>query len=683
VTAPDPFLPEEFVRLPRVGGLALSKDGRRLVTGAQRLSADGKRFVSALHELDLPGSGPPRRITRSSAGESASTFLSTGDLLFTSSRRDPDAEPPPEGDSAAKDERHGLWLLPAAGGEAAPLALPAGGVEVVTAALRAPVVAVAVAVFPGDEAGTADEEHEKRRRDAGVAALIFDDLPIRYWDHPLGPRTRRLLSARVDPTGAPLELHDLTPDARGELLETGFALSPDGTTVVAGWRTSTLARRADLIAIDVASGERRVISTVDGEHTAPAVSPDGSRVVCVRDLHADPEHPGRTHLWIVDLMTGSGHDPLPGFHLAPLAPLWAADSAAILFTCDEHGQRPVFRLDLGESPDAGRLVRLSAEGAFDSVQAAPDGERVFAVRSTQWSPPEVVALDAHAPDQSPRAIPSPSIAPAIPGPTERVCIRTGRGHDVEGWLTLPEAPATDADPVPLLLCIHGGPVASFCEWSWRWNPHVFARHGYAVLALDPCLSTGYGWEHIDRGWSHWGPETTADLLEGLEGVLAMHPQLDAARVAAIGASFGGYMTNWLAGHSDRFRALVTHAGVYALDQLHGTSDVATWFDEFYGDPFTERGRELLRENSPHHSADRFSAPVLVIHGDLDYRVPVGEALRLWTDLRRRRVPARFLYFPDENHWILRPPNVRVWYDCVLAFLDEHLRGAPWTPSALL
>jgi dipeptidyl aminopeptidase/acylaminoacyl peptidase len=197
------------------------------------------------------------------------------------------------------------------------------------------------------------------------------------------------------------------------------------------------------------------------------------------------------------------------------------------------------------------------------------------------------------------------------------------------------------------------------------------------------LSTGYGWEHIDRGWSRWGAETTADLLEGLEGVLAERPELDASRVAAIGASFGGYMTNWLAGHSDRFRALVTHAGVYALDQLHGTSDEASWFDEFYGDPLTDRGRDLVRENSPHHSAERFSAPMLVIHGDLDYRVPVGEALRLWTDLRRREVPARFLYFPDENHWILRPPNVRVWYDCVLAFLDEHLRGAPWTPSALL
>ena len=683
MTAPDPFLPDEFVRLPRVAGLALSKDGRRLVTGAQRLSADGKRFVSALYELDPTGLAPPRRITRSSSGESAATFLSTGDLLFTSSRRDPDADPAPEGDSAGKDDRHGLWMLPAGGGEAVPLALPAGGVEVVTAALRAPVVALAAAVFPGDTAGADDEEHEKRRKEAGVAALIFDDLPIRYWDHSLGPRTRRLLSARVDATGAQLELHDLTPDARGELLETGFELSPDGTTVVAGWRTSNLARRADLIAIDVATGERRVLSTVAGEHTAPAVSPDGRRVVCVRDLHADPEHPTRTHLWVVDMKTGKGHDPLPGFHLGPLAPLWTADSAAILFTCDEHGQRPVFRLDLGEGENAGRLVRLCAEGAFDSVQAAPDGERVFAVRSTQWSPPEVVALDARTADQSPRSIPSPSIAPAIPGRTERVRIRTDRGHDVEGWLTLPETPATGAEPVPLLLCIHGGPIASFCDWSWRWNPHVFARHGYALLALDPCLSTGYGWEHIDRGWSHWGAETTADLLEGLDGVLAAHPLLDASRVAAIGASFGGYMTNWLAGHTDRFSALVTHAGVYALDQLHGTSDVATWFDEFYGDPFTDSGRELLRENSPHHSADRFSAPMLVIHGDLDYRVPVGEALRLWTDLRRRQVPARFLYFPDENHWILRPPNIRVWYDCVLAFLDEHLRGAPWTPSALL
>jgi dipeptidyl aminopeptidase/acylaminoacyl peptidase len=253
---------------------------------------------------------------------------------------------------------------------------------------------------------------------------------------------------------------------------------------------------------------------------------------------------------------------------------------------------------------------------------------------------------------------------------------------VHGWLC---RPAQSGEPAPVMLWIHGGPFGSWNSWSWRWNPWVAVAHGWAVVLPDPALSTGYGQRWFERAWPYVAAEVFADCEAVLDTALG-RPDLDATRVACLGASFGGYMTNWVAGHSERFAAIVTHAGLYALDQQHKTTDAAQYKTGIFGEP--SEHPDWYAENSPHNSVVG-ATPMLVVHGNRDYRVPVSEALRLWWDLvsgwdgEAETMPHRFLQLTGENHWVLSPANAEIWNDAVLGFCAQHVLGREWTPSALL
>jgi dipeptidyl aminopeptidase/acylaminoacyl peptidase len=232
----------------------------------------------------------------------------------------------------------------------------------------------------------------------------------------------------------------------------------------------------------------------------------------------------------------------------------------------------------------------------------------------------------------------------------------------------------------MLLWIHGGPLGSWNGWSWRWNPWLMAAKGYAVLLPDPALSTGYGAKMVARGWGQWGGAPFTDLMAITDTAIG-RSDIDATRTAAMGGSYGGYMANWVAGHTDRFRCIVTHASLWALDQFSGTTDVPGYWVKEFGALIDQP--ERYAEWSPHNYVRDIRTPMLVIHGDKDYRVPVGEALRLWWDLQREGVESSYLYYPDEGHWILKPGNARVWYETVWAWLGKHVHGAEWKRPELL
>ena len=221
---------------------------------------------------------------------------------------------------------------------------------------------------------------------------------------------------------------------------------------------------------------------------------------------------------------------------------------------------------------------------------------------------------------------------------------------------------------------------SWNAWSWRWNPWLMVARGYAVLLPDPALSTGYGQAFIARGHGSWGGAPFTDVMAITDAVTA-RADIDESRTAMMGGSFGGYMANWIAGNTDRFGAIVSHAGLWALDQMFGTTDAPFYWRRVFGHPVTEP--ERYASNSPHLHADKIVTPLLIIHGDQDYRVPIGEALRMYAELTGSAKNVKFLYFPDENHWILKPGDVKVWYQTVLAFLDEHLLGKEWQRPELL
>jgi dipeptidyl aminopeptidase/acylaminoacyl peptidase len=231
-----------------------------------------------------------------------------------------------------------------------------------------------------------------------------------------------------------------------------------------------------------------------------------------------------------------------------------------------------------------------------------------------------------------------------------------------------------------MLWVHGGPYMSFNGWSWRWNPWLLAARGYAVLLPDPALSTGYGQDMLRRAWGQWGPRTHADVMAITDAAEARE-DIDAERTAMMGGSFGGYMANWIAGHTDRFKAVVTHASLWNLEAFHGTTDLGPWWEHEFGDRYASP--ERFREWSPHRHVERITAPTLVIHGERDFRVPYSEAVMLVTDLARHGAPVSYLHFPDEHHWILKPQHVRLWYETVIAFCEHHVLGRPWERPALV
>jgi dipeptidyl aminopeptidase/acylaminoacyl peptidase len=674
--APTPFHDlEAFVGLPRIGGLALSPDGTRLVATVQTLDAKKSGYVSALWELDPAGEAPARRLTRGAKGESGAAFTREGDLLFTAGR--PGTNP---GDEHDDSEVPALWLLPRAGGEARLVARRAGGVGGLTVAREAGTVLLASGTHPlADEHGD-DTEVVKARKESKVSAILHETYPVRYWDHDLGPAGTRLftatptdvsaLAAEADPR---LDLTDLTGHVPGRVDDrASWDISPDGRTVVVDWTVPEAKgdRRVVLATIDVASREVTVVADdAEVEHEGGRFSPDGSQIAVTLFRRSTPHRAPDVSLGLLPAGGGEVRDLTPDWDLWPGTPRWTPDGSALVVAADEQGRSPLYRVDVS----TGERTRLTTDdGAYASYEVSADGQWVYALRSAIDSPAAPVRVPIGG--GAPQPIPSPVPAVEVPGTLTEVTTTAEDGTPLRAWLALPEGASADS-PAPLLLWIHGGPLGSWNAWTWRWNPWTATARGYAVLLPDPRLSTGYGQEFIEKGWGAWGAAPYTDLMAITDATVA-RDDVDEERTAAMGGSFGGYMANWVAGHTDRFRCIVTHASLWALDNFGLTTDAAYYW-------LHELTDEMAQANSPHHHVDAITTPMLVVHGDKDYRVPINEGLRLWYELVARsadengETPHRFLYFPDENHWILTPNNSRAWYATVFAFLDQHVLGKDW------
>jgi dipeptidyl aminopeptidase/acylaminoacyl peptidase len=670
----EPLTLDRFFATPRLSGLRLSPDGRRLVVAVSRPGPEANEMRTALWQVDPTGAAAPRRLTRSSAGESAAAFTRDGSLLFTSARPDPDTKADPDRKIAA------LWSLPADGGEARLLLAPDGGIEGVAAARNADAIAFGALLHPAATSLEEDAARTKARKEAGVGALLFEDYPIRYWDHWLAPQRQRFFAAPLpaDPE-ARLEPTDVTGDPGPAFLETDFDLSPDGRTIVTSWAdwSNMPATPVDLVAIGVETKARRTLAHTGGYFAQPKVSPDGRFVVSVRTTFGTPDQASAKTVWLVDLATGEGRDLTPKLDLWPESPVWAPDSSAVFFVADRLGWVAAFRVDLAD----GNTTCLVSEGAVTDLCPSPDGQIIYALRATMATPARIVRFATTGENQTPvelaKSIDDGGVAGR--GRVERLTAQAADGMPIGSWLILPPD-ASAEHPAPLVVFAHGGPIGSWNGWSWRWNPNLLVERGYAVLMPDPAISIGYGQRMVERGWGHWGEAPYTDILTALDGALT-RVDIDASRTALAGGSYGGYMANWVAGHTDRFRAIVTHASLWDLRPFHGTTDTGADWEHEMGDPY--RQPELYDRQSPAAHIGSIKTPMLVIHGERDFRVPLGEALRLWTDLRRHGVSARFLYFPDENHWILKPNNARLWYETVLAFLDEHVLGKEWVRPPLL
>lgn len=653
---------DDYLALPRMSGLELSPDGTRLVVAQAVLDDTATKYVSALWEIDPAGAGPARRLTWGSKGESGAAFTHDGDLLFTSTRPSPDDSD----DTAAS-----LWRLPAAGGEACRVAGRGGGIAGVRAARSAARVVVSTGVLGASGTVEDDERIRGERKDKKVSAVLHTGYPVRHWDHDLGPDVPHLLAGATSGGAAEeIVLDDLTPMPGVALRDADYALADDGSFVVSTWSVPGVlgTMRTILVRIDVATGERTTLvedDTADLLH--PAISPDGTQVVYLRESHGDPEQAPRITLHRITFASGVVEDLAPGWDRWPTAVAWLPGGDGLLVTADDRGRGPIFLLR-GDTPAA----LTTDDAAYTDLRPAPDGSAVYAMRASYARPPHPVRIALVGDVGSVTELRAPSVSPRLPGRLAEVVGQAADGTPLRSWLALPDSASAER-PAPLLLWVHGGPLNSWNTWSWRWNPWLLVAKGYAVLLPDPALSTGYGQDFVQRGWGQWGKAPYTDLMAITDAAEAL-PEIDAKRTAAMGGSFGGYMANWIAGHTDRFKAIVTHASLWALDQFGPTTDAAWYWQR-------EMTPEMAFENSPHLYVADIVTPMLVIHGDKDYRVPIGEGLRLWYELLSESgLPAdaqgetdhRFLYFPDENHWVLSPQHAKIWYQVVESFLAEHV-----------
>jgi dipeptidyl aminopeptidase/acylaminoacyl peptidase len=640
---------DDYFALPRVAGLAVAPGGDRVVTTISELNHDRTEYVTAIWELDPAGVEPARRLTYGPKGESAPVFTAGGDLLFVAVRAGSGEDDPPAA----------LWRLPGAGGEAVQeLAVP-GGVAAVHVAQHAPTAVITAPVLSGATGLDDDKRLRALRKDNKVSAILHTGYPVRHWDHDLGPDQPHLFCAFS--AGG---LRDLTPAPGGALRDAAVDVSADGTFVVTAWHGAApgVSVRSRIVRIETETGAQTTIAEDPGaDLDQPVVSPDGTQVAFLRETTSTPDRAPRITLCCMSF--GDSWVELGEWDRWPVSVTWSADGAQLIVTADDGGRCPVFAVN----PATAAVTRLTKDDyTYSDVRTAPGGV-IFALRSSYLTPQHPVRID---PAGAVTVLPCVDL-PALPGSVEEVTAAAQDGTPIRSWLVLPQGD----DPAPLLLWIHGGPLGSWNAWHWRWNPWLLAARGYAVLLPDPALSTGYGQDFIQRGWGAWGEAPYTDLMAATDAACA-HPHIDASRTAAMGGSFGGYMANWIAGHTDRFDAIITHASLWALDQFGHTTDGAYWW-------VREMTEQMTQRNSPHHHVASIRTPMLVIHGDKDYRVPIGEGLRLWYELLSQSgLPAgddgssahQFLYFPSEGHWVGAPQHAKIWYQVVTAFLDNHLFG---------
>jgi len=353
---------------------------------------------------------------------------------------------------------------------------------------------------------------------------------------------------------------------------------------------------------------------------------------------------------------------------------WAPDSKAIYFSSEDKGEAPLYRLNL-----AGGVPAELARGYNDDLAITADGKTLLFTRMSLLHPNEIYGLliqDAgvgrSAGSSSLRAVThltEPILSRVSMSPAEPFRFTGAENAKVQGFIVKP--PNFDPNKkYPVRFLIHGGPQGAWGDdWSYRWNVELFAANGYVIVMINPRGSTGYGQKFIDDINGDWGGRAFEDLMKGLDYAEQQYPFIDKGRECALGASYGGYMANWILGHTDRFKCIVSHDGMFNTESAWGTTE-ELWFNEweFKGTPYNNR--ELYRKWSPHLSATSFKTPTLVIHGQLDYRLDVSEGFQLFTTVQRLKIPSKMLYFPDEGHWILKPQNSQLWYKTVNDWVDQ-------------
>ncbi|SFU73092.1 S9 family peptidase [Pseudoduganella namucuonensis] len=669
--APRGFTVEDLVRMERVGSPALSPDASKVVYTVRSTNMDKNRGNTQLWMIDLRAAKPvPRRLTQADASSSDPEWSPTGDALYFLSARSGSSQ---------------VWRLPLAGGEAARVTDLPLDVDNFRLSPQGDRLAFSLAVFRD----CADLACTKARLDKQAAnkasGKVYDRLFVRHWDTWADGRNAVLFSAPIDADGkvsaAPVSLSgkldgDVPSKPFGDRDE--YRYSPDGKTLAFSVRlagkTEAWSTNFDVYTVPAAGGaEPRNLTADNAAWDAKAqYSPDGRTLAYVA-MKRPAFEADRFHLVLMDVATGRKTALTDAWDRSVADFQWAPDGKSLLAVADDVGQHRLFSIDAA----SGKATPVSGPGYVSAFSVARDtlvmaqanlasGAQLYRQKLASAGTPGAKAEKLTSVNEA-------ALADVRFGEYEQFSFAGANGETVYGHVMKPWN-AQPGQKYPVAFLVHGGPQGSFGNsWSYRWNPQVYAGAGYATVFIDFHGSTGYGQKFTDSISGDWGGKPLEDLKKGMDAAVARFPWLDRGRACALGASYGGYMMNWIEGNwSDGFKCIVNHDGVFdTRGMAYSTEEI--WFTEWeYGGPYHKAVDGHEKFNPVHHVA-KWKTPMLVIQGDLDFRIPTAQALSTFTALQRQGIDSKLLVFPDENHWVLKPANSVLWHHTVLDWLDGYLK----------
>ena len=668
-----PITFDDFAAVRAVSDPQVSPDGRSVLYAVRTTDVAANRRTGKTFVLAVAG-GTPR-------------VFPGGEVNASEARWSPD------GRRIAYVAGGQLWVADSAGGNRVQLTNLTGGATGPVWSPTGSLIAFTTSVYPDC---TTDACNAARDSVAGanpVKAHVADQLMFRHWTAWDNGTRSHLFVVSPDGSG----VRDLTAGARYDVPpgpfggSEGYAFSPDGAEIT---YTAKIAGRADAWSTDVnlyvvptVGGAAAVITAANkGADQNPVYTPNGRFIAYASQKRAGFES-DRWRLMLYERASKTSRELLPSWDRNADSYFFAPDMSALYVNTTDAGREKLFRFALEQGTAGASLVKPRGPAVLvgDHNNAAftlsSDGRTLAWVRDAADRPAEVFVAGVE-PNGNARARQlthenEALVSRLAVNPVEDFWFKGASGDSVQGFIVKPP----DWQPgrkYPTVLLIHGGPQGAWLDqWHSRWNYQMFAAPGFALVIVNPRGSTGYGQAFVDGVSKNWGGKVYTDLMNGLDAALASNTWMDRSRLGAAGGSFGGYMVDWIAGHSTRFKALVSHAGPFNLENMN-TATEELWFPEWeYGGDFWNPTamRNQYRVFSPHLYAKNFKTPTLVTGGELDFRVPYTEDLSMFTALQRQGVPSRLVIFPDEGHWVLKPQNQRLWWGEVQSWLTRYLGTA--------
>ena len=654
----QPFTVDTMLKLARIGEPVLSPDGNQVAFTVQTVDLEKNSKPSQIYLVPVQGGSPRQITTEGTANERPRWSPDSKQIFFVSNR---------SGSSQ-------VWLMNADGSNAhavTKFAAEAGGILVSPDGKK---IVFLSSVYP--ECG-ADDACNQRKIDeeakSKVKARIYTSLLYRHWTQWQTARRQHLMSMNIDGT----EVKDLTPgpnDVPPFTLggQDDYAISPDSNEVAFSMNVDpdpATSTNSDIYAVPIAGGDVKKITTGPGADSTPLYSPDG-KLLAFRSQARGGYESDRWRLMVLDRATGRTTNLTENLDRWVGSVTWSPDSTRLFFTVEDRGR---IGLQMIQASGGGSRNIIAGASSLDDVQFTADGRTMIYTEVSGSHPTEIYRATSNGgTGVALTHLNDAVLANAAMTPLEDMFADSPDRTRVHAFVVKPPN-FVPTRKYPVLFLIHGGPQGSWGEeWTYRWNAQVFAGAGYLVVMPNPRGSTGYGQKYTEEISGDWGGKAYEDIMAVVDSVAAL-PYADGTRMVAAGGSYGGYMVDWMMGHTDRFKAFVTHAGVFDLRSMAAETE-ELWFVnwEFKGMPWDNP--ELYSKWSPSNFVKEFKTPTLVIHGEQDFRVPVSQGMQLFTALKSQKVPSKLVLFPDEGHWVLKPQNTVLWYSQVLDWIGQWTKA---------